>query len=272
MEILFWQALVQGIVQGITEFLPVSSTGHMILMDATLLKMDAAFSKVFEVVIQLGSILSVLVYFRKKLFDGLFSFRMDSPAWRLWLKVLPAVIPALVIGGLFGSVIQERLYNPLTVGIALFLGGIVLLMVDSPRFLPSVHARISETGSLPLSRALWIGLAQCLALIPGVSRSAATIIGGMCSGCTRPLAAEFSFFLAVPTMFAASGYSLLKHGLHLTGSQWIALGIGFVTAFFVAWGVIAAFMAFLRKHTFTVFGWYRIALGACTVLWFFFLK
>lgn len=271
MDVLFWQALAQGIVQGITEFLPVSSTGHMILMDATFLKMDPAFSKVFEVVIQLGSILSVLIYFRKKIFNGLFSFKMDSPAWRLWLKVLPAVIPALVIGGLFGGAIQKYLYNPLTVGISLLLGGIVLLAVDSPRFLPSVRAKIPDVDRLSLVRAIWIGLAQCLAMIPGVSRSAATIVGGMCSGCTRALAAEFSFFLAIPTMAAASGYSLLKSGLRLTGVQWIALGIGFITAFFVAWAVIAAFMAFLKKHDFTVFAWYRIALG-CAVLWFFLLK
>ncbi len=179
-----------------------------------------------------------------------------------------AVIPALIIGGLFGSQIQEYLYNIVTVAVALIVGGIVLIAVDSAE---KSNAKISDIGSLSYKRVAGIGLIQCLAMIPGVSRSASTIIGGMFLGCTRPLAAEFSFFLAIPTMVAASGYSLLKYGWHLSDTQWIALGIGFVAAFFVALGVIAFFMRYIQKHDFKPFGWYRIVLG-CILLAFYFWK
>jgi len=266
--ILYWQALIQGIVQGITEFLPVSSTGHMILVDETFLKMDKAFSEMFEVVIQLGSILSVLVYFRDRIFSkALFTFDFKSPEWRLWFKVLPAVVPALVIGALFGGLIQEYLYNPVTVAIALFAGGIALIVIENPKLAPAAP-RNDDLEKLSLPRAIGIGCVQCIAMIPGVSRSAATIIGGMGFGFSRALAAEFSFFLAIPTMFAASGYSLLKHGTRLNTEQWIALGIGFLTAFFVAWAVIAMFMAFIRKHDFRVFGYYRIVLAIIVLAYF----
>ncbi len=268
MDILFLQVLIQGIVQGITEFLPVSSTGHMILVDATFLKMDESFSKMFEVVVQLGSILAVVVHFRQKIFDGLFTFNMKAPAWRLWLKVLPAVLPALLIGGLLGGTIQDYLYNPVTVAIALITGGIVLLIVENPRFAPSGD-RLNSIDDLSFPRAVGIGAVQCLAMIPGTSRSASTIIGGMCFGCSRTLAAEFSFFLAIPTMVAASGYSLMKDGISLDSTQWLALAAGFVTAFLVAWGVVAGFMAFIRKHDFRIFAWYRIALGAVVLTWWF---
>lgn len=265
MDILFWKALLQGIVEGITEFLPVSSTGHMILVDS-FLKMEKPFSEMFEVVIQLGAILSVVVYFRKKIFDGLFS-SFQSPAWQLWKKVLAALVPALVLGGLFGSLIQEFLFNPLTVAVMLILGGIALLIVEDPRVTSRQKCHFENVEQLTYRRAVGIGLAQCLAMIPGTSRSAATIIGGMGFGCNRALAAEFSFFLAIPTMAAASAYSLLKHATVMDRTQWIALGIGFVTAFFVAWAVIAFFMAFIRKHDFRVFGYYRILLGSVILIW-----
>lgn len=267
--ILLLQALIQGIVQGITEFLPVSSTGHMILVDRTFLRMDEQFSRMFEVVIQLGSILAVVVYFRKKIFDGLFRFDFRSPAWRLWFKVLPAVVPALIVGALFGSKIQKYCYNPLTVAAALFVGGIVLILIDGPVFARKKEKPIDDLEKFSYVRAVGVGLAQCVAMIPGVSRSAATIVGGMGFGCSRALAAEFSFFLAIPTMAAASGYSLLKDGFHMNTSQWLALGVGFLTAFFVAWGVVAWFMDFIRKHDFKVFGWYRIFLGGAILLYFF---
>lgn len=276
MDILYLKALIQGIVEGITEFLPVSSTGHMILLNGTVLKMDKEFTDVFEIVIQLGAILSVLVYFRKKVFDGVFitrsgkfGFDFGTPGWRLWLKVLPAVVPALILGKLFGDWIQEKLFNPVTVSVMLVLGGIALILVDHPaRQKKAAAQQITTLDQLSYSRSIGIGLAQCLAMIPGTSRSAATIVGGMGLGCSRELAAEFSFFLAIPTMFAASAYSLLKSGLDLDKTQWIALGIGFVTAFFVAWAVIAIFMSFIKKHDFRGFGYYRIALGVAVLLYF----
>lgn len=263
---LYWQALIQGIVEGITEFLPVSSTGHMILIDQTVLKMEKPFAEMFEIVIQLGAILSVVVYFHRKVFDGIFRFDFKSPQWRLWFKVLPAVVPALILGGIFGGLIQKYLFCPIVVATMLVIGGIALLFVESPRF--ASKERNDDFEKLSYRNAVGIGLVQCIAMIPGTSRSAATIIGGMCFGCSRSLAAEFSFFLAIPTMVAASGYSLLKHGMSLNGTQWIALGIGFVTAFAVALAVIAGFMAFIKKHDFRVFAWYRIILGAAILLFF----
>ena len=276
MDFLYLKALIQGIVEGITEFLPVSSTGHMILLDETVLKMDEHFTNVFEIVIQLGAILSVLVYFRKKVFDGVFitrtgkfGFDFTTPGWRLWLKVFSALIPALVLGALFGGWIQEKLFNPVTVAVMLVLGGIALILVDKPeKQQRSDVTRIDTIDQLSYKRAFGIGLAQCVAMIPGTSRSAATIVGGMGLGCSRELAAEFSFFLAIPTMFAASAYSMLKSGLDLNPTQWVALGIGFVTAFFVAWAVIAVFMRFIKNHDFRAFGYYRIVLGIAVLLYF----
>lgn len=267
---LYLKSLIQGIVEGLTEFLPVSSTGHMILADE-FLKMDKPFSDMFEIVIQLGAILSVVIFFRKKIFDGLFSFQLNAPAWRLWFKVLVAVLPALVLGGIFGSMIQELLFTPVVVAVMLIVGGVALLLVDNQKVTGDDAMKICEIDQLSYRQALGIGAVQCLAMIPGTSRSAATIVGGMCFGCSRALAAEFSFFLAIPTMVAASGYSLLKDGSAINGTQWIALAIGFVTAFLVAWAVIAFFMSFIKKHDFKVFAWYRILLGLI-VLVFFLLK
>lgn len=264
---LYLKSLIQGIVEGLTEFLPVSSTGHMILVDE-FLKMEKPFANMFEIVIQLGAILSVVIYFRKKIFDGLFSFNLRSPAWRLWLKVLVAVIPALILGGIFGSIIQKLLFTPFVVAVMLVVGGIALLLVDNPKVTGDESIKIQEIDQLSYKQAFGIGAMQCLAMIPGTSRSAATIIGGMCFGCSRALAAEFSFFLAIPTMVAASGYSLLKDGAAVSGTQWIALAIGFVTAFFVAWGVIAFFMSFIKKHDFKIFAWYRIVLGLIVLIFF----
>ena len=172
--------------------------------------------------------------------------------------IAAAVIPALVVGAAFGSLIQSRLYNAVTVATALLLGGIVLIAADSAE---RKNSRMTEIAELSWGRAVGIGCFQCIAMIPGVSRSAATIVGGMFLGCSRPLAAEFSFFLAIPTMLAASAYSLMKHGASVSGNQWIALAIGFVTAFLVAWGVIALFMNWIKKHDFKIFGWYRIVLA-----------
>ncbi|MBR2434773.1 MAG: undecaprenyl-diphosphate phosphatase [Lentisphaeria bacterium] len=265
MDPLFWKSFLQGIVQGLTEFLPVSSTGHMILFDQ-FLAMGKPFSDMFEVVVQLGSILAVVVYFAKKIFPASLKKADLKPWFFFWLKIAAAMVPAVIVGGLLGSLIQEKLYNAVTVAIALFLGGVFIIVADSTKRKGSV---MEEFAELSWWRAIGIGCCQCIAMIPGVSRSAATIVGGMFFGCSRPLAAEFSFFLAIPTMFAASGYTLLKHGAQVSGTEWIALAIGFVTAFLVAWGVIALFMKYIRKHDFKPFGWYRIALAIVVFVLYF---
>ena len=263
--ILDLQALILGIVQGITEFLPISSTGHMIIADE-FIHLEPAFKEMFFVVIQLGSIFAVLVYFHKKLFP-LEAFRnaaVFQSTLRLWCKAAVGVIPAIVIGGLFGSKIQRALYNTPTVAAALIAGGIALLWIESRKR----RVRVENMNAVGFGRALAVGFAQCLAMIPGVSRSAATILGALILGTSREVAVEYSFFLAIPTMFAASFYSLYKGGSSLTHDQWIATGVGFVTAFLVALGVIAFFMEYIRRRDFKVFGFYRIVLGIILLLFF----
>ncbi len=264
---LYLKALILGIVQGLTEFLPISSTGHMIIVDEYL-KLPESFRDPFLVIVQLGSILSVIVYFFKKLFPWK---QLVVPATRkgvllFWGKVLVGVFPALLIGGLFGSKIQKALYSVTTVAIALLVGGVVLILLERRKFRPNTH----DIKGMSWGKALGIGFAQCLAMIPGVSRSAATICGSLALGCSRDLAVEYSFFLAIPTMFAASAYSIMKDGIGFSGDEWGAVGVGFVTAFLVAWGVIAFLMEFIRKHDFQWFGWYRIGLGVLLLVWMMF--
>ena len=266
---LILKSIILGIVQGLTEFLPISSTGHMIIVDEYL-KLPEGFRETFLVVVQLGSILSVIVYFWNRMLvkealsgkEGFMEFLM------LWLKVAAGVLPAIVVGGLAGSAIKRHLYGTVPVAIALFIGGIVLIAIEKANLRKS-HGSIKE---LPWSKAVGIGFVQCLAMIPGVSRSGATIVGALCMGATRELAVEYSFFLAIPTMFAATAYSILKEGLSMTGAQWAATGAGFVTAFVVALAVIAFLMSYIRKRDFKLFGWYRIALAIVLLAWLYFLK
>ena len=260
---LIFKAILLGIVQGLTEFLPISSTGHMIIVDE-FLHLPEGFRDPFLVIVQLGSILSVVVYFFRRLLPkGAFT----NPAIRLstlllWTKVIIGVFPALLIGGLFGGKIQRALYSTLTVAIALLVGGVLLILLERRKSIP----RILTMPQLSWRHALGVGLAQCVAMIPGVSRSAATILGGLGIGLSRDLAVEYSFFLAIPTMCAASAYSVLKDGLSFSPDQWAATAAGFVTAFIVALGVIAGLMRFIRKHDFQLFGWYRIVLGIILLL------
>ncbi len=244
-----FQAIVIAIVEGLTEFLPVSSTGHMVIVQALLGIEPTEFTKVFMVNIQFGAILSVVVLYWKRFFRSL----------DFYWKLLVAFIPAALIGLLFGDAIDRLLENVAVVAAALLLGGIVLLFVDR-WFRPK---GVDEVG---YGRAFGIGLAQCVALVPGVSRSAATIIGGMALGLTRKHAAEFSFFLAVPTMAAASGYKLLKGWQAdpaLFSSDHLAiLLLGNAVAFVVAMLAIRGFVGFLSRHGFRAFGWYRIIVGA----------
>jgi len=263
---LFLQALIQGVVEGVTEFLPISSTGHMIIVDSFYPMKDEDFAKLFEIVIQLGAILSVLVYFYKTIFPQKWTFDGFKDMIPLWSRVVVGFFPAAVIGALLDDFIDEHLFNVVVVSVALVVYGVALVFSG---FLEKRKSDTREIVKMSYLMALEIGLFQCLAMVPGTSRSAVTILGAMCLGCSRACAAEFSFFLAIPTMFGASFYKLMKGGAHLTGVQWIALAIGFVTAFFVAWAVIAWFMDYVKKHDFKLFGWYRIALGAIMLILFF---
>lgn len=248
------EAIIIAIVEGITEFLPISSTGHMIIAESLLKVPKDDFTKLFTVAIQLGAILSVLVLYWKRFFP--------LNRWHFYFKLLIAVIPALALGALFSDKIDELLESPLTVAITMLAGGFVLLFIDRLFKTPIV----SEEKDLSFFRAFLIGCWQCIAMIPGVSRSAASIIGGMQQKLTRNLAAEFSFFLAIPTMAAATGYKLLKAFKEtpevLQNSDNItALIVGNMVAFIVAMLAIKFFIGYLQKHGFRLFGWYRIIMG-----------
>lgn len=255
---IFLTPIVLGIVEGITEFLPISSTGHLIIANQ-FFQLENNFREIFDVVIQFGAILSVIVYFRSRIIP-FYKGQTDDQRrgiLKLWKKTVVGVIPALIAGAFLGHKIKELLFNPITVAIALILGGVILIWVEG-RKKTSV---INDISGLSYVDALIIGLFQCLAMIPGTSRSAATIIGSMLLGTSRKVAAEFSFFLAIPTMLAASTYSLLDAGLKLTITQWQVLAVGFVVSFLVAWAVIAIFIDYISKRDFKAFGYYRIVLG-----------
>jgi undecaprenyl-diphosphatase len=262
------QSIIIAIVEGITEFLPISSTGHMIITERLLmLPKDDVFIKLFTVAIQLGAILSVVVLYWKKFFD--FS------RWQFYLKLVVAVIPALGIGFLLSDTIDRLLDSPTTVSITLLAGGFVLLIIDKVFDRPV----IDRERNITYPKALMIGLWQCVAMIPGVSRSAASIIGGMQQKLTRRLAAEFSFFLAVPTMAAATGYKLLKtfkeHPEVLKDKHNLTmLGAGNLVAFLVALLAIKFFITYLQRYGFKLFGWYRIIVGAALLclIYFGYLK
>jgi undecaprenyl-diphosphatase len=240
-----FEAIVIAIVEGITEFLPISSTGHMIIAEAMLGMNIDEFTKAFTVNIQFGAILSVVVLY----------WRRFLQSWTFYRKLFVAFIPAAVIGYLAGDFIDSLLENVLVVAITMLLGGILLLFVDK------WFNRESQNQEVTYPKALKIGFWQCIAMIPGVSRSAASIIGGMQQKLSRTNAAEFSFFLAVPTMAAASAYKLLKDYKHFNAENIGILVIGNIIAFIVAMIAIKTFITFLQKHGFKVFGWYRIVVG-----------
>ncbi len=240
-----FQAIVIAIVEGITEFLPISSTGHMIITQKILGMENTEFLKAFTVNIQFGAILSVIVLYWKRFFQTV----------NFYFKLFIAFIPAMILGFLLGDFIDSMLENVVVVSVTLLLGGIVLLFVDKWFNNPS------DNQEIKYSTAFKIGLFQCIAMIPGVSRSAATIIGGMTQKLNRKTAAEFSFFLAVPTMFAASAYKLLQNYKTINAENINILIIGNVVAFIVAMIAIKGFIGFLTKYGFKVFGYYRIILG-----------
>jgi undecaprenyl-diphosphatase len=242
------QAIIIAIVEGITEFLPISSTGHMIIT-SSLMHIKDDFKTTYEVAIQLGAILAVVVLYWRKFFD--------FTKWKFYIKLIIAVIPALLLGFLLSDYIDKLLDSPTTVAISMLIGGIFLLFIDN---VFNKHT-IDREENISYGRAFIIGIWQCIAMIPGVSRSAASIIGGMQQKLTRKLAAEFSFYLAVPTMIAATGYKLMKEYKNIHSEQIKLLAIGNLVAFIVAMLAIKFFIGFLQKHGFKLFGVYRIIAG-----------
>jgi len=249
-----FEAIIIAIVEGLTEFLPISSTGHMIITGKLLGVEDNDFTKLFTVGIQLGAIGAVVVLYWKKFMAP---FTQGKKGWQFYLKLLVAVTPALGLGFLLSDYIDTLLESSLTVAITMILGGIILLFIDN---VFKDHPVVEEE-QISFPTAFKIGLWQCVAMIPGVSRSAASIIGGMQQKLTRKLAAEFSFFLAVPTMAAATGYKMLKGYKSLGAADLKLFAIGNVVAFIVALLAIKFFIGFLQRHGFRLFGYYRIIGG-----------
>ncbi len=257
------KAIILGIVEGFTEFLPISSTGHLILVNQ-FISFDSGFTELFDIVIQLGAILAVLVYFFKKLWPYTVDSVKNSETLTIWYKTIIAVLPALILGAIFGSFIKEKLFNPWVVAISLLVGGLIILIVENK----SKTVGTVSLKDLSYKNAFYIGLIQCLSMIPGVSRSGSTIIGGMILGNSRSAATEFSFFLAIPTMFAASAYSLLKYRGILGLNEIIILAAGFFVSFIIAKVCVKFLMNFVQKHDFKIFGYYRILLGIVIILYF----
>lgn len=268
----FLKAVLFGIVEGITEWLPVSSTGHLILLDEFVqLKVSEAFYEMFQVVIQLGAILAVIVLFFHKL--NPFSPKKDAlqkkGTWQLWFKVVVAVIPSAVIGLLLDDWMDAHLYNYIVVAIMLLIYGVAFLFVE--KWNKSRSFAITEVSQIDYRTALLMGAFQCLSLIPGTSRSGSTILGAIILGVSRSAGAEFSFFMAIPTMLGASGLKLLKfllEGASATGTEIMVLVTGCVVSFVVSLLVIKALMEYVRKHSFSVFGLYRIVLGVVVIAYF----
>jgi undecaprenyl-diphosphatase len=250
------QAILLGAIEGLTEFLPVSSTGHLILV-IDLLGFRGPSGKLFEIVIQLGAILAVCWVYRTKLLGVALHLHDRASARHFAAVILTAFLPSMVVGVLAYRVIKEVLFSPLIVSIMLILGGAAMLLIDKFRPQPRVHA-IEE---ITLPRALAIGLFQCTAMIPGVSRAAATIMGGMLMGVDRRSATEFSFFLAIPTMLAATVYDLYKHWATLDTGGFLVIAIGFASAFLVALAVVRLAIGFVGRHGFAPFAIYRIIVG-----------
>ena len=263
------KVVVIGIIQGITEWLPISSTGHMILAEELLqLNVSDEFMEMFRVVIQFGSILAVVVlYFRKLNPFALSKSKAEKrDTWTLWFKVLVGIIPAGVVGVLLDDWLDEHLYNYVTVAAALIVYGILFIVIEKRNKNRSLPTK--TLSELTYKKSLAIGAFQMLSLIPGTSRSGSTIIGASILGCERPVAAEFSFFMAIPVMLGASLLKLVKFGFDFTSTELIVMAVGVVTAFVVSIAAIKFLMDYIRKRDFSVFGWYRIVLGIIVLIWF----
>lgn len=268
------KATILGIVQGITEWLPISSTGHMILVDEFLkLKMSTAFMEMFFVVVQLGAIMAVVVLYWRRLLP--FTTKANRLAWDkniliLWTKIVVACVPAGIIGVLFDDLIDAMFYNYQTVAVTLILYGVLFIIVEN--YNKHRSPRIKDLSQMTYKTAFLVGVFQVLSLIPGTSRSGSTIIGGIILGASRTIAAEFTFFLAIPIMFGASLLKLLKFGFAFTGEELTILLVGMIVAFVVSIMAIKFLMGYIKKHDFKVFGWYRIILGLLVIGYFFFFR
>lgn len=286
------RVIILSIVEGVTEFLPVSSTGHLILVDEFVRLEPQSFSNVFFVIIQLGAILSVVVLSFDKLnpfsikfveknelpsnFDQMnlqsklyFRIRSNKDKWILWSKILIGVFPAVVLGLLFDDKIEELFFNPVTVSIALIVWGFIILVVENRITDDRRQMSIQDIG---YKTALMIGLFQCFAMIPGTSRSAATIMGGLILGASRVTATEFSFYLAIPTMLGATVLKVYKNVGTLTMYQWLLILLGSILSFIVAYVSVKKLLNYIKKNDFKVFGYYRMVLGVIVLLYFTFVK
>ncbi len=270
------KAILFGIVEGITEWLPISSTGHMILLDEFVnLKVSEEFYSLFQVVIQLGAILAVVIMYFKTICP--FGFNKDKKerinTWNLWGKILVACLPAAIIGILFDDWLDEHLYNSIVVSLTLIIYGVIFIIIESKKFGKRETKKLND---ITYKQALGVGAFQLLSLIPGTSRSGSTIIGGLILGLERSVAAEFTFFLAIPVMVGASLLKLLKYilkvGLVFQTGELLLLGIGCLVAFIVSILIIKFLMNYIRKHDFKVFGYYRIILGIIVLAYFIFLS
>jgi len=262
--LLLIKALVLGLVEGLTEFLPVSSTGHMIIV-GDLMSFNDEIGKAFEIVIQLGAILAICWEYRQRLLQIAGGVTRDAGARRFIANLFIAFLPVAVVGLLYNKAIKDHLFQPFTVAIAFAVGGLIILWVEKGR---SYAPRINSVDEMRWGDALKIGMAQVLSLIPGTSRSGATIIGGVIFGLSRQAATEFSFFLALPVMFAASFYDLYKHWDLMNGQEFGVFAAGFVTAFASALLATKALIKFVARHTFVVFAWYRIVFGVILLLYY----
>jgi undecaprenyl-diphosphatase len=255
--VLLVKAAVMGVVEGLTEFLPISSTGHLILAGA-LLGFDDEKAKVFDIAIQTGAILAVIIVYWKKIRDTVAALPTSRQAQRFTVNVLIAFIPAVILGLLFGKAIKAHLFTPVVVASTFILGGFIILWAEKR---PQSEARIQNIDSMTPLDALKVGLVQCLAMIPGTSRSGATIIGGMLLGLSRRAATDFSFFLAIPTLIGAGAYSLYKERALLSMADLPLFGVGLLFSFVSAWICVRWLLGYISTHNFVPFAWYRIAFG-----------
>ncbi len=264
-----FKVIFLGVVEGISEWLPISSTGHMILVDEFIkLNVSAEFMELFLVVIQLGAILAVVVIYFKDLlpvsFEKKIHIKMDIMS--LWYKIIFACLPAAIIGLMFDDIIDELFYNPFTVAVMLIVYGVLFIVVEKRN--KTNISKITDIRELTYKTALYIGIFQLLALIPGTSRSGATILGGILLGTSRTVAAQFTFYLAIPVMVGASLLKIVKFGFVFTTAEILTLLVGMFVAFIVSVISIKFLMQYIKKHDFTVFGWYRIVLGIIVLIYF----
>lgn len=260
--LLFVKALIMGVVEGLTEFLPVSSTGHLIITGDLLKFLEREQRDLFEIFIQLGAILAVCWEYRRKLIHAVAAVATEEKSRQFWINLIIAFLPAALLGFMFSKSIKAYLFSPIPVAAAFIVGGLVILWAERRKHTVTV----AEVDVMDWRDALKIGLAQCLALIPGTSRSGATIIGGLFFGLSRKAATEFSFFLAIPTLTAAALYDLYKHRELLSADLSSVLAVGFVASFVFALIAVRALIRYISRHDFVVFAWYRIAFGVVVLL------